>query len=110
MTVIVKQHVLSWRHTILMSHELTSCEVAHMHVVMSRYLMWAGLHAVSRVLSQEIDMECWSSTSSSDYEENLENVCAILAVDTVTVRREVWVHDINMKWMEKGEFHHLLNP
>jgi len=39
MTVIVKQHVLSWRHTILMSHELTSCEVAHMRVVMSRYLM-----------------------------------------------------------------------
>ena len=42
-------------------------------------------------------MECCSSTSSSDYEEDLENVCAIVAADTVTVRRKVWVHDINMK-------------
>jgi len=64
----------------LMSCELTSCEVAHTHIVMSRYLMSAGLHAVSRVLSQEIVMECCSSTSSSDYEVGLENVCAILAL------------------------------
>jgi len=34
-------------------------------------------------------MECCSSTSSSDYEEDLENVGAILAADTVTVRRKV---------------------
>jgi hypothetical protein len=53
-------------------------------------------------------MECCSSTSSSDYEEDLENVCAILAADTVTVRRKLWVHDINMKRNEKGEFHHLV--
>ena len=52
-------------------------------------------------------MECCSSTSSLDYEEDLENVCAILAANTVTVRRRVWVHDINMKRKEKGEFHHL---
>ena len=42
-------------------------------------------------------MECCSSTSSSNYEEDLENVCTIVAADTVTVRRKVWVHDINMK-------------
>jgi len=55
-------------------------------------------------------MECCSSTSSSDYEEDLESVCAILAADTVTVRRKVWVHDINMKRKEKAEFLHLVNP
>jgi spore coat polysaccharide biosynthesis protein SpsF (cytidylyltransferase family) len=49
-------------------------------------------------------MECCSSTSSSDYRE-FENVCAILAAETF--RRKVWVHDINMKRKEKGEFHHL---
>ena len=53
-------------------------------------------------------MECCSSTSSSDYEEDLENVCAILAADTITVRRKVWVHDINMQRKKKGEFHHLV--
>jgi hypothetical protein len=53
-------------------------------------------------------MECCSSSSSSDYEADLENVCAILAADTVTVRRNVWVHDINMKRKEKSEFHHLV--
>ena len=29
-------------------------------------------------------MECCSSTSSLDYEEDLKSVCAILAADTVT--------------------------
>jgi hypothetical protein len=53
-------------------------------------------------------MECCSSNSSLDYEGDLENVCAILAADTVTVRRKVWVHDINMKRKEKGEFHHFV--
>ena len=53
-------------------------------------------------------MGCCSSTSSSDYEEDLENVCAILAADTATIRRKVWVHDINMKRKGKGEFHHLV--
>jgi hypothetical protein len=53
-------------------------------------------------------MERCSSTSSSDYEEDFENVCAILAADTVTVWRKVWVHDIDMKRKEKGEFHHLV--
>jgi hypothetical protein len=67
-----------------------------MHIVMSRDLMRAGLQAVTRVLSQEIVMECCSSSSSSDYEADLENVCAILAADAVAVRRKVWVHDINM--------------
>jgi len=76
--------------------------------VMSRYLILAALHAVNRVLSQKIVMEYCSATSSSDYEEDIENVCAILAADTVTVRRKVWVHDINMKLKEKGEFHHLV--
>jgi hypothetical protein len=52
-------------------------------------------------------MECCSSTSSSDYDEDLENTCAILAADTVTVRRKMWVRDINMKRKE-GEFHHLV--
>jgi len=53
-------------------------------------------------------MECCSSTSSSDYEEDLENVCAILAVDTMTVWRKVWVHGTIMQRKEKGEFHHLV--
>jgi hypothetical protein len=53
-------------------------------------------------------MEWRSSTSSSDYQEDLENVCAILVADTVAVRRILWVHDISMKWKEKGEFHHLV--
>jgi len=53
-------------------------------------------------------MECCNSTSSSVYEEDLENVCAILAADTVTVRRKVWVHDINIERKEKGEFYHLV--
>jgi hypothetical protein len=53
-------------------------------------------------------MECCSSTSSLDYEKDLENVCAFLAADTVTVRRKVWVHDINMKRKEIGEFHNLV--
>jgi len=42
-------------------------------------------------------MEYCSSTSSSNYVEDLENVCAFVAADTVTVRRKVWVHDISMK-------------
>ena len=53
-------------------------------------------------------MECCSSTSSSDCEADLENVRVILAGDRVTVRRKVWVHGINMKRKEKGEFHHLV--
>jgi len=53
-------------------------------------------------------MECCSSTGSSDCEDDLENVCAILAADRVTVRRKVWAHDINTKWKEKGEFHYLV--
>ena len=40
-------------------------------------------------------MECCSSTGSSDYEEDLENVCAILAADTVTVRKIVFIYN---KW------------
>jgi hypothetical protein len=35
-----------------------------------------------RVLSQQTVMECCGSTSSLDYEEDLENVCAILAADS----------------------------
>jgi len=66
------------------------------------------IHAVSRVLSPEIVTECCSSTSSSDYEEDLENVCAILAADTMTVRRKVCVHNIIMQRKKKGEFHHLV--
>ena len=53
-------------------------------------------------------MECCSSTSSSDCEEDPENVRAILAADTVTVRTKEWGDDINMKRQEKGEFHHLV--
>ena len=53
-------------------------------------------------------MERCSSTSSSDYEEDLEDVCAILAADTMTVRRKVWVHAINVQRKKKGEFRHLV--
>jgi hypothetical protein len=53
-------------------------------------------------------MDCCSSNNSSVYEEDLEIVCAILAADTVTVRRKVWVHDMNMKRKENGEFRHLV--
>ena len=53
-------------------------------------------------------MECCSSVSSTDYEENLEIVCANVAADTTTVRRKVWVHDIIIQRKEKGDFHHLV--
>jgi hypothetical protein len=53
-------------------------------------------------------MGCCSLTNSSDYEEDLENVCTFLAADTVTVLRKVWVHDITMKRKEKGELHQLV--
>jgi hypothetical protein len=86
--------IVTWRD--LTWRDVTWYEVAHTHIVMSRYLMRAGLQAVTRVLSQEIVMGCCSSTISSDYETDLEKVCAILAADGLTVRRKVWVRDINM--------------
>ena len=53
-------------------------------------------------------MECCSSISTSDYEEDLLNVCAIIEADIRTARRKLWVHDINVQRKEKGEFHQLV--
>ena len=57
---------------------------AYRHVTLS-HVGW--ITAVGIVLSQEIAVECCSSTSSADCEADLEKVCAVLAADTVTVRR-----------------------
>ena len=78
---------------------------AYRHATLS-HVSW--ITADGRVISQEIVMECSSSTSSAHCGEDLENVCAVLAADTVTVRRKVCVRDINMKRKEKGEFQHLV--
>jgi hypothetical protein len=87
---------LSRGDTILTSRELTSCQGCGTHEY--RHVTLSHVRWITRtVLSQEIVMECCSSTSSSDCEEDLENVCAILAADTGTVRRKERVHDINMK-------------
>ncbi|XP_050307737.1 uncharacterized protein LOC126744392 isoform X3 [Anthonomus grandis grandis] len=51
-------------------------------------------------------MESETSTSSSDFEEDLENVAAFLIVDDGIKRK--WVHEINKQREELGEYHRLV--
>ena len=55
-------------------------------------------------------MECASSTSSldSDWEEELEVVTAFLALEASKYANRVWVHEINEKREDLGEFHRLV--
>ena len=47
------------RDTILTSRELTSCETAHTHIVMSRYLMWAfGARQSGEITLQSYRFQC----------------------------------------------------
>nr|CAD7258206.1 unnamed protein product [Timema shepardi] len=55
-----------------------------------------------------LTMEGSGSSSSSEFEEELENACAGLVANTVARRKRVWVHQINLKRKEKGEFYHLV--
>lgn len=54
----------------------------------------------------EITMEISGSSSSSEIDLELENACAILNI--VNRKKRVWIHKINLKRKEKGEFHHLV--
>jgi hypothetical protein len=72
------------------------------------WLQCSLVHAVSRFLSLDLVMECCSSVSSTECEQDLEIVCATVAADTTTVRRKVGVHYIIIQRKEKGDFHHLV--
>jgi len=52
-------------------------------------------------------VEISGSSSLSEFDFELENACAII-VNTVAHKKKVWVHEINLKRKEKGEFHHLV--
>nr|CAD7459321.1 unnamed protein product [Timema tahoe] len=53
-------------------------------------------------------MEKSGSSSSSEFEEELENACPVLVANTVARRKRVWVHQVNLKRKEKGELYHLV--
>lgn len=53
-------------------------------------------------------MEGNSSSSSSDWEEELETVAAFVALSEESKSSRVWVHDINKKREKLGEFHKLV--
>lgn len=46
-----------------------------------------------------------SSSSSSEFEEDLENACALLMAGNIKTRQ--WIHDVNLRRGEQGEFHNL---
>ena len=50
-------------------------------------------------------MEC---CSSSDFEEDLENACAILVIKKSVNKRRSWIHNINLERQEKGDFQNLV--
>ena len=51
--------ILGRGHTIITSRELTSCEAAHTHIVMSRYLMWAlGARQSGEITLQSYRFQC----------------------------------------------------
>lgn len=53
-------------------------------------------------------MECASSTSSSDWEEEIETVAALIVLqEDVNEPSRTWVHKINKNREKLGEFHHL---
>ena len=53
-----------------------------------------------------MESEDSSSTSSSEFEEELENVAAFLVVNER--QRNKWVHEINVRREELGEYHRLV--
>nr|CAI5824359.1 unnamed protein product [Callosobruchus analis] len=53
-----------------------------------------------------MESEACSSTSSSEFEENLENVAAFLLLHEG--KRKKWVHEINVRREELGEYHRLV--
>lgn len=56
-------------------------------------------------VSVKMESEACSSNSSSDFEEDLENVAAFLICDGV---QRKWVHEINKLREESGEYHRLV--
>ncbi|GLV38517.1 hypothetical protein CBL_05127 [Carabus blaptoides fortunei] len=52
-------------------------------------------------------MENASSSSSSDWEEDIETLAAFTHLESVKSRR-LWVHDINKQREKLGEFHKLV--
>nr|CAD7456306.1 unnamed protein product [Timema tahoe] len=73
-----------------------------------RFLRWGHTAVTSREVTLELAMEKSGSSSSSEFEEELENACAVLVANTVARKKRVWVHQINLKRKEKGEFYHLV--
>ncbi|KAF5275922.1 hypothetical protein FQA39_LY00718 [Lamprigera yunnana] len=53
-------------------------------------------------------MEYSSSSSSSDWEKEIETVTALIVQQEATKSSLPWVHKINKKRDELGEFHHLI--
>ena len=53
-------------------------------------------------------MECASSTSSSDWEEEIETVAAQMVLQEDVKSSRTWVHTINKNREKLGEFHHLV--
>lgn len=54
-------------------------------------------------------MESASSTSSSEWEEELETVALFVALNEESKKSyRVWIHDINTKREQLGEFHRLV--
>lgn len=51
---------------------------------------------------------CDSSTSSSDWENDLENAAAFIIINEQKKNRSKWVHKTNTKREELGEFNRLV--
>lgn len=51
---------------------------------------------------------CDSSTSSSDWENDLENAAAFIIISEERKKRSKWVHKTNTKREELGEFNRLV--
>lgn len=50
----------------------------------------------------------YSSSSSSDSEEDMENLAAFMSVNSKTTYRSIWVHDINQRREQVGEYSRLV--
>lgn len=61
----------------------------------------------SKFFSLEIIMEISGSSSSSEFDFELENACAII-LNIVARKKRVWVYEINLKRKEMGEFYNLV--
>ncbi|KAL0124146.1 hypothetical protein PUN28_006162 [Cardiocondyla obscurior] len=47
-------------------------------------------------------------SSSSKFNFEIETTCAVMQ-NIVSFKKRVWVHNINLRRKEKGEYHHLIN-